>query len=447
MSDVVDEVRGEMAAQRNGWHLTQGIAFIAKWLAISLPLGVLVGSAVALFLWLLDQVIQTHWHHPWILFLLPLAGLVSGLIYHRWGRTIEAGNQLVLEEIQKPAGVIPARLAPLVLLGTLITHLGGGSAGREGTAVQMGGSLASLLGGWLRLNPEEVRLLLQAGVAAGFGAVFGTPLTGTIFAWEICSRASLPIATLIPSLLASVLADQVTLAWGIEHTSYPLTGEGWASVPNGSLPPHLSLFLLAKIAVAAALFGVVSALFVRTTHTIQQFLKRHIERAWLRPLMGGCVIIFLTLLLGDRDYLGLGVDPNPAQPSAVTIPSSFHADGARSFSWLWKIIFTSITVGSGFKGGEATPLFFIGATSGHLLGELLGVPVELLAALGFVAVFASATKTPLACTIMALELFGRSSPSILATGFPIHAALACFIAYRCSGKNSIYSATSKPATR
>ncbi|MFM9066962.1 MAG: chloride channel protein [Planctomycetota bacterium] len=423
---------GAMTERRERWVFLRGVVWIAKWAALTLPLGLLVGTAAAFFLWALDRVTQWQWQHPWLLFLLPVAGAASGLLYHRWGQAVEAGLPLVLHEIDEPAGRIPLRMAPLVLLGTIVTHLCGGSAGREGTAVQVGASLASALGRWLRLRPGDCQLLMTAGIAAGFGAVFGTPLAGTLFAAEVIARKQFPWMAVVPCLFASVLGDQVTLAWGIVHTPYPLTGADWATRSVGPEFSRLDPLLVLKIIFASCLFGLASSLFVQAMRAVRQGCQRLIKRPWLRPVAGGVFVVLLALTIANRDYLGLGVNANPLAPHAVTIQSSFQVGGACYDSWLWKLIFTAVTVGSGFKGGEATPLFFIGSALGNTLGDLLGAPVELLAALGFVAVFAGATRTPLACTVMAWELFGRSSPAVLASAFPVYAAAACFVASHCA---------------
>ena len=408
-------------------------AFVGKWSAICLPVGIAVGSAVALFLWSLDQVTQIHWRHPALLYLLPVAGVASALIYQRWGRTAEGGNNLIIEQIHSPGGGVPARMAPLVLVGTLITHLFGGSAGREGTAVQMGGSLAGTIGRWLRLSVDDTRIVLMSGVAAGFGAVFGTPLTGAVFALEVLTRGRTHYEALVPCLLAAVIGDRTTTAWGVGHTHYRID---FSSLPVDGVAFGLLAF---KVVLAAGAFAMASVLFARLTHGLNTGLRRFVPQSWLRPAIGGGVVVLLVLLLGDRDYLGLGVSAPPDAPSAVTIQSCFRPGGAAWFSWGWKLLFTAVTVSSGFKGGEVTPLFFIGAALGHSLGRLLGVPVDVMAGLGFVAVFAGATNTPLACTIMAIELFG-TGPGGLSPSFVVLAALACFLSYFLSGRSGIYQA-------
>jgi H+/Cl- antiporter ClcA len=409
---------------------------LLRWTVLALPVGVLAGSASAFFLWALEQVTRLRWEHGWLLFLLPLGGFAVGWIYHRFGQQAEAGNNLIIEEIHTPGGGVPARMAPLVLLGTLITHLFGGSAGREGTAVQMGGSLAALFGRTARLSADTRRMLLMAGVAAGFGSVFGTPLTGAIFAMEVLVIGHMRYDALIPVLVASLVGDVTCSAWGIHHTPYHI------AFSSGSGGHALDGLLLAKVVLVAMLFGLVSQGFAEFTHLIKRTFTRLIPYAPLRPALGGVLVIALVWLVGTRDYLGIGV--TSPDPGAVTILSAFTADGATSWSWAWKLLFTAVTLGSGFKGGEVTPLFFIGAALGNTLAVLLGAPIDLFAALGFIAVFAGATNTPLACTVMGIELFGGEHA--------VYFAVACFVAYLFSGRTGIYPAQKtgepkKPAGR
>ena len=395
------------------------------WTLLVVPVGILSGSASALFLWLLDRVTELHWRHDWLLYLLPVAGIAVGWVYHRVGKSAEGGNNLILDQIHEPGGGVPTRMAPLILVSTLITHLFGGSAGREGTAVQMGGSLASAYGRLCKFGDANMRILLMAGVAAGFGSVFGTPLTGAVFAMEVLFIGRLQYDALIPVLVASIVGDLTCSAWGVHHTDYHI------GIADGTHARALvDGVLMSKVVLAAIVFGLVSKFFAELTHGLQHAFKRVAPSAPLRAALGGLLVIGLFYLVGTSDYLGLGV--NAREPGAVTLLSAFTADGATPWSWWWKLVFSAVTLAAGFKGGEVTPLFFIGATLGNTIAVLVGAPVDLFAGLGFLAVFAGATNTPLACTIMGIELFGAHHT--------VYFAVACFIAYYVSGHSGIYPA-------
>ena len=399
---------------------------LLRWTVLIFPVSITIGLFVAFFLWLLDIATQTRWQHLWLIFLLPLAGILISLLYKYFGNNSDAGNNLIMDEIHKPGGGIPARMTPLILFTTIITHLFGGSAGREGTAVQMGGSIAALFSKWYKLHHERKRILLICGMAAGFAAVFGTPLAGTIFALEVLAIGRIKYDALIPCLIASIVADITCTSCGIHHTHYSI-----AFIDNGSrFFPHIAfdVVLLFKIVLAGVLFGLTGFLFAQLSRFIKTKSNQLIPQKWLIPVAGSVLIVGFSYVLGTFDYLGLGVT-NPNAYS-VSIVSAFHANGATYFSWLWKLILTAITLGMGFKGGEVTPLFFMGAALGNTLAVITGSPIDLFAGLGFIAVFAGATNTPLACTLMGVELFGSANI--------IYYAVACFTAYYFSGHSGIY---------
>jgi len=395
---------------------------LAKWVLLVLPMAAAVGSACALFLWALDVATKARFETPDLFYWLPVAGLAVGLAYHWFGRSAEGGNNLIVEQIHEPGGGVPLRMAPLILVSTVVTHLFGGSAGREGTAVQLGGSLASAFGKALRLGQKEVRLLLMAGIAAGFGAVFGTPIAGAIFALEVLTVGRIQYEALVPCLVAAVVGDWVCLQWGIEHTHF-LIGFG-----DGMPGFRLDIVLFAQVALAGVAFGLVSQFFAESLHAVQGLVKRILPFGPLRPVLGGLLLIGLVYALGTREYLGLGVwSPNPGD---ATISGFFDPARSDEWAWAWKLLFTVVTLGCGFKGGEVTPLFFIGAGLGSAIGHAIGAPVDLFAGIGFVAVFAGASNTPIACTIMGIELFGAENAVFIAT--------ACFLAYVFSGHSGIY---------
>ena len=394
-----------------------------KWVLLYCFVGVLVGTACALFLASLDLVTRWRIESPGLLWLLPVAGALTGMMYLRGGKSVASGNNLLIEQIKSPGAGVPLRIAPLVFLGTLLTHLCGGSAGREGTAVQMGGGIAGGLARMIPgLSPLELRVLLMAGVAAGFGGVFGTPLAGVVFALELAVLGRIERRAVLPCLVASYLSHWTCTNWGIVHATYQVQ----SLVPEGSRFPLTPLTgqLLGSAALCGVLFGLTARLFAAMTHGIQKLFDRTLKHPITRPVVGSGVVIALVYVLGTRDYLGLGV--TSPDPTAATIVNAFHPGGVQLWSWWWKLLFTAITLGSGFKGGEATPLFFIGAALGNTLAVLAGMPVEFCVSLGFVSVFSGATHTPLACTVMAAELFGIQSV--------LYYAVSCQLAHRCSGR-------------
>lgn len=376
--------------------------------------GIASGIASAGFLYLLNGATAYREAHPWLLFFLPLAGLFIGWVYDRFGQSVAAGNNLLLERIHSEETVaIPFRMVPLVLGGTVLTHLFGGSAGREGTAVQMGGTLANLVTKPLRLSLPDHRLLIMSGISGGFGSVFGTPLAGMVFGLEVLSRGRMNYAALIPCFVASYIGDVVCRSLGIHHTVYDV----------GVSLPDMTLYRWFLVLIVSALFAGAAAGFVGLTEGIGHWMKAHVKSPLLRPFLGGVFLIGLTYLVGTRDYLGL---------SLPLIARSFTVESVVIWAFALKILFTSVTIGTGFKGGEVTPLFCIGATLGAGFAHLTGQQPAFFAALGFVAVFAGAANTPVACILMGIELFGAQM------AIPLTAA--CLIAYILSGHRGIYTA-------
>ncbi|MXN89737.1 chloride channel protein [Flavobacterium sp. Sd200] len=385
--------------------------YCIKWLALSLCIGFFTGCVSAFFLTSLNWVTGWRESHVWIISLLPLGGLIIGLTYHYYGSSVVKGNNLLLEELHSPKQIIPLRMAPLVLFGTLATHLFGGSAGREGTAVQMGGAIADRFSHWFTITPTDRQVILIMGISAGFASVFGTPIAGALFALEVMFISKkLRLTALLPSFAVAYIAHYSCLLWNVPHTHYIIP-----------FVPQLTPLNFACTIAAAVLFGLAALLFSRLVHFFSSVFKKYVAYPPLRPFIGGIFIELSVYLLGTTKYIGLGVP---------TIVESFTT-AQPSYAFLLKLLLTTFTLGAGFKGGEVTPLFFVGATLGSALFLVVPLPMALLAGMGFVAVFCGATNTPIACIAMGIELFGLDCG--------LYIALACAVAYFTSGMTGIYS--------
>lgn len=383
------------------------LRLICTWLLMTLA----IGTLSSWFLIHLNAVNDYREGQPFLLYLLPIAGVVIGWFYYSLGKELEQGNNLVIQRIVgKEKSTINWLMAPFIYFSTLGAHLFGASVGREGTAIQYSAGITDGLLVRFKIPKHFHKVFLQSAVAAGFASVFGTPLTGFLFALE-WTPTSIKWKQLPIIALSAYAAYSIGHLWGAPHTLYPTV-----SIPSWSWN------FIWIIALAGVLFGLTARFFILLTQWIKKHFEKLIAYPPLRPFVGGIIIIGLFLFVQDASYLGLGIPTIQRSFSEIML---FHV-------FALKLLFTSVSIASGFKGGEVTPLFFIGATLGSALSLYLPIDFMLIAALGFVAVFAGATNTPLACSIMALELFGWD---IIWLVLP-----TCYLAYNVSGQNSIYSA-------
>lgn len=411
MSDHLNKPPGKEPSSFSGLILEKSftVRYLLKWAAISLVIGACIGTASAGFLQSLDWATNFREEHLWLIALLPVGGLLIGLLYYYYGKDAEAGNNLLIDTIHEPRQIVPFRMAPFVYIGTIATHFFGGSAGREGTALQMAGSIADQFSKPLKLASADRKVLIIAAVAGGFGSVFGTPLAGAIFALEFFLIGRIRYNALFPAFLTAIIADLVTKLWQTPHTHYHI-----------DLIPEVSFSTIAYATLAGILFGLCATTFSKVIHATGRVFKSAISYPPLRPFVGGIIVAGIVWAIGTTKYIGLGIP---------TIVEAFEHP-LPAYDFAVKMALTILTLAAGFKGGEVTPLFFIGATLGNALSLFIPLPVGLLAGMGFVAVFAGATNTPIACSVMAIELFGIECG--------VFVSIACIVSYLISGHSSIY---------
>lgn len=379
-----------------------------RWVLLSAATGAICGLVGSAFHLTVDWVTAVRGANPWLIFLPPVGGLAIAAIY-RVSKMEGEGTNGIIDSIHD-GGRVHIRLVPVIFVSTAITHLVGGSAGREGAALQIGGGIGYRVGRLIRLDDKDMRLVTLCGMSAVFAALFGTPLTATIFALEVISVGILYYSGFIPCLVASVTAYGISRLIGIAPMRYAV-----------ALEP-LELTMLLKVCVLAVICAVVSIVFCVAMHKTERLASSKIKNIYLRTAAGGAMVTALTLLLGDQSYNGIGTD---------VIGRALTEGEAQDWGFFWKIVLTAITIGFGFKGGEIVPTMFIGATLGCAVGPLLGIPPQFAAAISLVAVFCGAVNCPIASIILSVELFG--------SGELLYFALACGISYMLSGYFGLYS--------
>ncbi len=382
-----------------------------RWALVALVTGLLVGGAGSLFYYSLRWATAFRQQHPQMLFLLPVAGLAIVFLYHLGKSPNPKGTNLVIQAVRADAN-LPGKMAPLIFLSTLLTHLFGGSAGREGAALQLGGSLGTLLGRLFRLDEAYKNIIIMCGMSAAFAALFGTPIAATIFSMELVNVGVMYYAALVPCALAAVVASMFADWVGVPPEQFHL-----AQIPQVNANTVIHVLVL------AVLCACISILMCFALHQAEHLFARLIPNQYFRAAVGGLLIIGMVYLFGTRDYLGAGMD---------VVEHAICEGEATPTAFLLKILFTAVTLGAGYKGGEIVPAFFVGATFGCLVGHLIGLEPSFAAALGLVAVFCGVTNCPLTALLMSFELFGFSAPSLF--------LLVLAVSYMLSGYYSLYSA-------
>ena len=387
-------------------HIGQYAVTLLKWMVLGGVIGLVGGIIGSLFHIGVDTATQMRLAHPWVLYLMPVGGLAIVGLY-RLTKTEGKGTNDIIASVHFGEQV-PGLLVPVIFVSTVITHLCGGSAGREGAALQIGGGIGYQAGRLLRLGEKDLPLATLCGMSGVFAALFGTPLTATVFALEVISVGVLYYAGLVPCLTAALTGYLVSVLMGVPPTRFTVT------------VPGLEVRTMLLVIVLALLCAVVSILFCRGLHGVEHLLKRTLKNPYLRVAVGAAVLIGLTLLT-NGDYNGAGME----------VIGRAIAGQADPWAWVWKLLFTAITIGCGFKGGEVVPSFFVGAAFGCVAAGWLGLPAGFGAAMGLVSVFCGAVNCPLASIILSVELFG--------SGDLLYFAMACSISYLISGYCGLYS--------
>lgn len=383
---------------------------LLKWTALAAIVGVLVGASTALFLTLLTRGIDFMNRHPYYFLLLPVALFLSSLLVQRLAPQAEGhGTEKVIWALHKQEGRIDPKVVPVKLLATIITIASGGSAGKEGPCAQIGAGLASVFANLMRLSPYDRKKLVICGIAGGFAGVFGTPVAGALFAVEVLFLGQLLYDVLYPSFVAGVVAYHVTTRLGIHYFHHTIT-----------FVPALDELVFLKVLLSGLFFGVIALMMILLLEAIEGLFKKwRIWKPW-KAAAGGVLLVALVFAIG-QSYLGLGLSG---------LEQAVQGRGLPTGAFFWKSLTTAITLGSGGSGGILTPVFFIGAAAGDLWGQLMSMDRGTFAAIGMMAVLAGATNTPIAASVMAIELFGPALAS--------YAAVACVTCFLITGHRSVY---------
>ena len=384
------------------------ITFI-KWVAIAVATGTCGGIVGSFFHKSVEYVTEIRIANEWIIFALPFGGLIIVYLYKLFKLDSNIGTNLIIDSIRTD-GKVPIAMAPLIFVSTVITHLFGGSAGREGAALQLGGSIGSQIGNMLKLDEKDMHAITLCGMSGVFAALFGTPLTATFFAMEVISVGIIYYSSFIPCIVSSIVAYKISLLFGLEPVYF-----------NLKIIPAISASSVIKVTVLGALCSIVSIVFCESLHKTSRFVKKYIKNEYLRIALGGLVIVILTMMLRNTDYNGTGMN---------IISKAINGE-AKYEAFFLKIIFTAITISVGYKGGEIVPTFFIGSTFGCVAAKFLGIDPGFGAAIGLIALFCGVVNTLISSIILSIELFGADGVILF--------SIACGVSYMLSGYYSLYS--------
>jgi H+/Cl- antiporter ClcA len=390
--------------------ISRYITSISKWLILSIITGIICGLSGVVFHYSVETATTLREKYPFLLFALPVAGLIIVFLYHICKMEHDKGTNTVIKSIRS-SEKIPILMAPLILIATTLTHLCGGSSGREGAALQIGGSIGSFLGGIIHLDEKDMHVMTMCGMSALFSAVFGTPLTAAIFSMEVISVGIIYYNAFFPCLLSAIAAHSIAEFFSVPSASFLLPSV-----------PQISPISLIQVIVMAGLGAILSVIFIVSMHKFSHFFSRIISNDYIRAIVGGITVIILTLLFGTRDYNGVGMS---------IIRNAIENGSAAPTAFIFKMILTVVTLSSGFKGGEIVPTFFIGSTFGVLVSDIIGLDPSFAAAVGLVAMFCGVVNCPLASVVLSVELFGSEGI--------IFFALSAAVSYIMSGYYGLYS--------
>ena len=389
-------------------EIQRDVTNLVKWLMLAVLVGGIVGTASTLFSFALKGVTNYRKENGWMFYLLPVMGLIIVFLYEKFGKE-DGGTNQVLSTVRSQDDV-PILSAPLIFISTALTHLAGGSAGREGAAIQLGGSITNQLGRWIHLDEEDRHVIVMCGMSAAFSALFGTPMAAAVFALEVVSVGVMYYTALMPCMIASLIASQFAAGMGVTPESFHVVDI-----------PALSLETGLKMVIVAVGCAVVSIIFCMVLNAVAGLYAKWLKNPYIRVVVGACLVIAVTLLLRTDEYMGSG---------AELIAKAVETGQTDTFAFLWKIILTALTMRAGFRGGEIVPSFCVGATFGCVMGNLLGLSPSICAACGMAAVFCGVTNCPITSILIAFEMFGFRGVSFY--------LIAVSISYAASGYYGLY---------